>query len=178
VATVAGPARADERKGLILGLNAGSGGAAVSYEDDTRSIFEDAEHGGFGGLRFGYSFSKSFALTLEGFGVGSFEDEPDDWGLGAGFLVATWHPGGSGFFVRLGVGGGGGDFLHPDTGEKITITDRAAGLLGLGYDWFIGENTSLGLAVDGMGIDAGGATGYDEDAVGIGGFSIQMNFYL
>jgi opacity protein-like surface antigen len=167
-----------EHRGLFIGVNAGFGSSSFQYKESSRFIREESTHGALGGLRFGYAFSKNFALSLEGHGFGSARDEDEDWGLGAGLLTATWHPGGNGFFLRAGVGCGGGTYIHPDTGDKITIRKRAAGLFSLGYDWWLGDNTSLGLAIDGMMIDGGGATGYDDDRVGASGLTLQFNWYL
>jgi len=165
-------------RGLFLGIGAGFGGSAVNYKDDSRSIFEDPSGGGMGSLSFGYAFSPKFALSLEGYGFGGGEDDNDETGLGGAFLVATWHPCGSGFFVRVGAGGGGGTVIHPVTGKEITIEDRGAGIFGLGYDWWVGQNTTLGLSVDSMSIDAGGATGFEDDNASASGVTLQFKWYL
>lgn len=167
-----------ERRGLVLGVNAGFGGSMFDYREGSKNITEDPTYGAMGAMRIGYSFSSSLMLSIEAHGFGGTDDEEDEWGLGAGLMTLTWHPRGNGFFVRTGFGGGGGDFIHPDTDEKITIEDRAAWLFGVGYDWFLNEKISLGVAGDTFGLDAGGATGFDEDCVGSLGMSIQLNWYL
>lgn len=173
------PAGERNDRGLYLGIGAGVGGSAAHYKDGSRSIFEDAQGGAVGSLSFGYAFSSKFALSLEAYGFGAGEDEKDDeTGLGAGFLTATWHPCGSGFFVRLGLGGGGGSVLHPVTGEKIDVEDRGAGLFGLGYDWRVGRNTTLGLSFDSMCIDAGGVTGFEDDNFNASGVTLQFKWHL
>ena len=54
------------RKGLLLGLNAGWGSAGYSSQVGKQTLTDDPFSGGAGGLRFGYAFSNSFALSLEG----------------------------------------------------------------------------------------------------------------
>ncbi len=178
----AGTALADEdnHRGLFIGINAGFGDSSVGYKIGSRSIFTDSEDGAMGGLRFGYAFSPKIALSLEGAGIGQCDRDTDDEGTGwgVGVLAATWHPCGKGFFVRAGLGGGGGTFDHPVTGEKTTVEDRGAALFSLGYDWYIGDRTSLGISFDNIAIDAGGATWFDEDSLIGSGFTLQFNWYL
>ena len=88
-----------DRKGLFLGLNAGWGGAAFQSKLAGKTITDDSYRGATGALRFGYAFSNSFALGLEGHGFGAHEGD-EEWGLGASFLTVTWWPDGSGFFLR------------------------------------------------------------------------------
>ena len=128
-------------------------------------------------MYFGYAFSNSFALSLESFGYGSHESD-EEWGLGASFITVTWWPDGSGFFLRLGAGGGGGDILSRDTGKLVHFEGKGAGLIGLGYEWQLGRKFALGVAADGFGFDLDGASGLEDDAVGVGTFSIQFNWYL
>jgi hypothetical protein len=172
------PTSREERRGLFLGINAGFGGSSVQYKDVTRSIVEEHRGGALGALRFGYAFNANLALSLEGFGFGGTEDEIDGQGLGATLLVLTWHPCGKGFFLRGGVGAGGGSFSHPVSGDEITLKERGAGLFGIGYDWWVGDNTTLGLAFDGFSLDAGSATGFDDDHISTGGMTLQFNWYL
>ena len=93
-------------------------------------------------------------------------------------MAVTWHPCGHGLFLRVGVGAGGGDFIHPVTGLKTTIEERGAGMFSLGYDWWLSDSTTLGLAFDGFILDAGDAIGFEEDAVGASGLTLQFNWYL
>lgn len=183
--TAALPAAAEteysETRGLYLGVSAGFGGSQFQYKESTRSIFEDPTSGGMAGLRFGYAFNNKLALgvAMHGFGDDRSHDQGEgEWGLGAAFLNLTWHPGGHGFFVGGGFGVGGGTFVHPDTEVEVEIRERAAWLFSLGYDWRLGEHTSLGLVVDSMSMSAGGATGYEEDQVGGSGMSIQFTWHL
>ncbi len=143
-----------------------------------RTISISPSDGALGALRFGYAFSPKFALSLESYGFGSDDGEDLEWGLGAAFLAATWHPCGKGLFVRVGAGGGGGDYVNPDTGQKATITDRGAVLFSVGYDWGLSENTTLGLSADGFMMDGGDIPGYDDGGIGANGLTLQFNWYL
>jgi len=177
MSVAAAQAEVRNRKGLFLGLNAGWGSAGYSAQLGKQSLSDDPFSGGAGGLRFGYAFSNSFGLSLEGYGFGTDRNE-EEWGLGAGFLTVTWWPDGSGFFLRLGLGGGGGEILRRDTGKLVHFEDKGAGLFGLGYEFQLGRKFALGLAVDGIGFDLEGASGLEEDFAGLGVFSIQFNWYL
>lgn len=165
------------RKGLFVGLNAGWGGAGYSVQLDDQSLSDDPFNGAAGALRFGYAFSNSFALSLEGHGFGTDRNE-EEWGMGAAFLTATWWPDGSGFFLRLGLGGGGGDVLRRSDGELVHFEDKSAVLFGAGYEFQLGRKFALGLALDGIGFDLEGASGLEEDFAGTGNVSIQFNWYL
>jgi len=169
----------DEAEGIVLGFNAGFGGSLLDYRQGSKSITEDARGGGMGALRVGYAFNDKLALSIEGYGFGTGDsEEEDEWGVGAGFVAMTWHPRGGGLFLRGGFGAGGGDFINPDDDTKVTIKDRAAFLFGIGYDWQLTDSFTLGVSLDGFALDAGGATGYDDDTVGAGGVTVQCNWRL
>lgn len=164
-------------RGFYLGLNAGGGGSLLAYKDGSRHISEEPLAGGFGQLRVGYDLSRHFAVGVESVGFDTKEDD-NDWELGAVLATVTWRPCSKGFFLRAGVGVGGGDFTDPTTGDRQAISSRAAGLFGLGYEWRLGEHVGLGLAADGFGFDADGLTGYEDDGVGASGATVQFNWYL
>lgn len=167
-----------EEHGLFLGLNAGLGGSTFEYKTGTRHVTEEATAGAMGALRVGYAFNPRLALSLEVQGFGGTRDRDDEWGVGAGLVALTWHPRGGGFFVRGGIGGGGGDFINPDTEQKVTVEDRFAWLFGVGYDWRLSKDFSLGLAAEGFSLEADGDTGYDEDHIGASGLTMQFTWHL
>ncbi|MBE0567252.1 MAG: hypothetical protein IH621_14930 [Krumholzibacteria bacterium] len=181
----AGPALADEdgcrnprdRKGWLVGFNAGWGSSSYGATVGTRTFSDDPYGGSLGALRGGYAFSNAFAVTLEGYGFGSSAGQ-DDWGMGAGFATVTWWPAGGGFFVRGGLGAGGGEVLLRETGRKLEIEGKGAALFSLGYEWQLGRNFALGVAADAFGFHLDGASGLEDDYVGVGGMSIQFNWYL
>jgi hypothetical protein len=166
-----------KHRGFMVGLNAGGAGSQFMYKDGTRSISEEPLAGGLGQLRVGYDLSRRFSVGLESIGFTSKEDDAD-WELGAVMATVTWRPMNRGFFVRAGLGVGGGDLTDPQDGDRLALGSRAAALFGVGYEWLLGEHVGLGLAADGFGLDAGGVTGFDDDHVGAGGVTVQFNWYL
>ena len=170
----------DTHRGIFLGINVGGGQSAYAFTEGSRTIIDKGEDGAIGGLRFGYSFSNSFALSLEGFGFGqtNCEHEEEELGMGAGILALTWHPGGHGFFLRTGFGAGGGEFIHPEDDERIKIEERAAFLFSLGYDWRLNNSLTLGFSFDSMILDAGNTIGPGDDYLGASGLTVQFNWYL
>ncbi len=164
-------------QGLFLGVNAGFGGGIFKYKINSSSITHEAEHGGLGGLKFGYAFSPGFALSLEGFAFSAKNDD-QDWRMKSMFMAGTIHPCGTGFFLRAGVGVGRGNFTHPISGDKTTVEEHVAFLFSMGYDWWLNDHLTLGLSLDSLGIDAGGASGYEDDGMGVGGLSVQFKWFL
>lgn len=165
------------RKGLFVGGNAGWGSAGYSAQVGDQSISDDPFGGGAGALRLGYAFSNSFGLSIEGHGFGT-ESGGQDWGMGAGFLMVTWWPDGSGFFLRVGAGSGGGEVLVRETGRLVEFDNSSAGLFGLGYEWQLTNKFALGVAADAIGFDLDNQSGLIEDFAGMGNFTIQFNWYL
>lgn len=165
------------RRGLFLGLNAGGAGSQLMYKDGTRHISEEPLAGGLGQLRVGYNLSPKFAVGVETIGFDSKEDDTN-WELGAALAAVTWRPCANGFFLRAGLGVGGGEFTDPMTSEQRSVDGRAAWLFGVGYEWRLGKHAGLGLAADGVGFDANGATGFEDDQAGAAGATIQFNWYL
>jgi len=170
----------DSHRGIFMGINVGGGQSAYGFSEGSRNIIDEGIDGVMGGLRFGYSFSNTFALSLEGFGFGpsDCDDENEEIGFGAGFLAATWHPGGHRFFLRTGLGAGGGNIIHPQSGDYVEIRDRAAFLFSLGYDWRLNNSLTLGFSLDSMVIDAGNVIGPGDDYLGSSSLAIQFNWYL
>lgn len=166
-----------DRKGLLIGFNAGWGSAGLSAQVGDQSVTDDPYSGFGGAIRFGYAFSNSVALTLEGHGFGT-DNDVQEWGVGAGFLTFTWWPDGSGFFLRAGLGAGGGEIMSRKTGELVEFEDSAAALFGLGYEWKLGRKFALGLAFDAYGLEVERSSDLIEEAVGVGNVSIQFNWYL
>ena len=164
-------------RGFVIGLNAGGGGSALMYKEGTRRISEEPLGGGLGQLRVAYDVSSKFAVGLETIGFDSKEKDAD-WELGAALAAVTFRPLSNGFFLRAGLGVGGGDFTDPNTGEQLSVDGRAAWLFGLGYEWRLGDHVGLGLAGDTVGFDANGETGFEDDHAGAGGVTVQFNWYL
>jgi len=170
----------DPHQGIFMGVNLGGGHSFFGFNEGPRQIIDEGNEGGMGGLRFGYSISKSFALSLEGFGFGQDDrdDNEEEWGFGAGLLAATWHPGGQGFFMRAGAGVGGGEFLHPDNETRIELRERAAFLFSMGFDFHLNNSLTLGISLDSMVLDAGNTIGPGDDFLGAHALTLQFNWYL
>jgi len=167
-----------DRKGWLVGINAGWGHSMFSEKVGSRTFSDDPHGGGAGSLRLGYAFHDALALTLEGHGFGSSAGE-SDWGMGAGLVVLTWWTRGGGFFVRAGVGSGGGEVLLRETDELLQFDGKTAALFGIGYEWMVGRNLGLSLAADGFGIDLDGVAGHsDDDSAGASSITVQLNWYL
>ncbi|MCB1182991.1 outer membrane beta-barrel protein [bacterium] len=174
---VAGPSVAAEfPTGFFLGLDVGAGGTSIHYRDGDRTISEDPEFAGLGGLRLGYAVSPHFALALEARGIGR-EEGGEETGIGVGVVSLTWRPRAGGFYVRGGLGAGGGRFQAQDMDAPVEITDRLAWIFAVGYDWRLGEHTALGLCAESLGISASGVTGFEDDSVAGNGASIQFTWY-
>ncbi|MBC8424519.1 hypothetical protein H8E07_10380 [bacterium] len=184
LATMADIAKADdfdhERKGLVLGLNLGTGGASLQYERLGLAVEHEIENvpGGIG--RIGFGLSDHFVITLEGRGFSKTNSEVDIQGAMA-LVTLTWHPGGGGFFLRGGVGGGAANIRLLGPPSLVDWEEReaegAAGF-GLGYEWRLGRQFALGLALDGCAMGFEDRPGFQETVFGSGIASLQLNWYL
>ncbi|MCI0452671.1 MAG: hypothetical protein L0Z51_09840 [Candidatus Latescibacteria bacterium] len=179
------PAHAEQpaRSGFSAGF--GLGGASVSWTwpDDERR----REESGAGNARFAWALDQDLLVGLELWGwtkdyeIGSVpEDVPAQTSVWAATVAATYFPGNTGFFMRGGIGVGGGraevtpppsvDF--PVSGSK---SDTGLSLLGaMGYEAGVSTHLSLGGAahVVYVGIDAAPF----DDVFGYG-LTVVFNWY-
>jgi hypothetical protein len=176
----------NHRKGWLIGGGFGAGGGVLVFERPDGTDHEpDAEMGGMGSLRFGYAVSNSVAFTVELHGYGR-EGNGREWGAGTAVAALTWWPDASGFFLRVGAGGGGARLVEPHAGGIVREMERhgPAGILAAGYEWRVGRKFALSLAVEGAGIaleETEVEDAYDDLkdlAFGFGGVTIQFNWYL
>jgi opacity protein-like surface antigen len=167
-----------EDTGFFLGMNVGLAGSRFEYKDGSRRIHEEATTGAMGGFRFGYRATRSLAVSLEAHGFGGTRDRDEDWTVGAAVVAVTWYPRGGGFYLRGGLGAGGGEFIHPDTDRKISTEERLAWMFGIGYDWRLSESFSLGLALEGFDMSIGDTVDLDENDIGAGGLTMQFTWHL
>ncbi len=184
LAAMAGKASAGdfehERKGLVLGFNLGAGGGTLDYKVLGLEVEREIEDmsGGIG--RIGYGLSDHFVISLEGHGFGKTSNEVDVQAIMT-LMTLTWYPGGGGFFLRAGVGGGAADIKLLGPPSLIDWQEResegAAGF-GLGYEWRLGRQFALGLALDGRALVFEDLPLYKETVLGNGIASIQLNWYL
>jgi hypothetical protein len=180
------PARAEQpaRTGFATGF--GLGGASVSWTwpDDERRREESAA----GNLRFAWALEQEVLVGLELWGwtkdyeIGSVpEDVPAQITVWAATVAATYFPGNTGFFMRggIGVGGGRAEVTPPpsvvDFPVSGTASDTGLSVLGaMGYEAGLTPHLSLGGAahVVYVGID----TDPFDDVFGYG-LTVQFNWY-
>lgn len=166
------------RKGLNLGFNAGCANSVLEYDRLGATVDRESD-GGFGGAaRIGYGVSDSVILSLDLRGFNK-EDGPQEIHAALALATITWHPGGGGFFLRAGVGGGSADVLLPAP-DNADWNDREgdAALIGLGYEWRLGRQFALGLALDGYGLHFDDRLGFQDTTLGFGSTSLQFQWYL
>jgi hypothetical protein len=184
LAVLAATARAGEfphaRKGLVLGFNIGTGSAALDFERLGASVESELENvaGGIG--RIGWGLSDRVVLSLEGHVFGRTDCEADVQGVMT-LITVTWHPGGGGFFLRGGVGGGAANVKLLGPPAAVDWSEReaeGAGGLGLGYEWRLGGQFALGLALDGRAMAFEDLPLFAETVLGSGVASLQLNWYL
>lgn len=171
------------RSGPSVGF--GLGGAYVSWTwpDDERRT----EGSGAGNARIAWAFDQDLLVGVEGwawskdYAIGSTpEDIPAQTTVWAIAIAATYFPGNTGFFLRGGVGVGGGkaDVTPPpsvDFPVSGTWTATGMSILGaMGYEVGLTPHMSLGGEIDAVyvGIDTtpfSNVFGY--------GLTAQLNWY-
>lgn len=168
----------NDRKGLMLGFNMGGANAQLEYQRNGAKVEREIEGGAGGAFRIGYGLSDAFVLGFEMHGIHR-KDGPLEMSSGAGLVTATWYPGGGGFFLRAGVGSSMTTLSLPaPNGVAWEEREGDAGLLGLGYEWRLGNQFALGIAVDGVGAEYTDTTGYHDTRFGFGSASLQLNWFL
>ncbi len=169
-----------DRKGLVLGFNLGGGGAGLVYERFGTEFEYEMENMPGGTFRIGYGVSDHVVLSLEGSVFGKTNAECDVQGVMTLFTL-TWHPGGGGFFLRAGAGGGAANVKVPALPHLVDWSEReaegAVGL-GLGYEWRLGRQFALGVALDARGMAFENLPLFENTGLGQGVASLQLNWYL
>lgn len=182
LALLTGAARAGDhphhRRGLVLGLNMGPATGALEYERFGSSIERDLEDGSGGALRLGYGVSDQVVLAVEARGF-QLEDGAEDVDFHLALFSVTWHPGGGGFFLRTGVGRGF-TTLNLDAPDSADWSEREtpAALIGLGYEWRLGRQFALGVALDAYGTEFDDLPTFRNTTLGAGLASVQLQWYL
>ena len=168
----------NDRRGLMLGFNVGGANADLKFQRLGADIKREIEGGHGGALRVGFGLSDHFVLSFEAYGIEK-QDAATDLEAGAALVTATWYPGGGGFFLRAGVGTGVTS-LKMTSPEFINWVEREgdAALLGLGYEWRLGRQFALGVAVDGVVTEYSDTFGFHDTEFGFGSASLQLNWYL
>jgi len=167
-----------ERRGLMLGFNVGGANAVLAYDRFGTAIEREIEGGSGAAVRVGIGLSNSVVLGLEGHGI-SKKDGPEELSAGAGLVTLTWYPGGGGFFLRGGVGTAQATLLlAAPVGADWVEREGDAGLLGIGYEWRLGRQFALGIALDAVGIEYQDLPGFEDTTLGFGSASLQLNWFL
>ena len=182
---LAAPAFAEQpaRTGPSVGF--GLGGASVSWtwpDDERRS-----EWSGAGNARIAWAFNQELLIGVEmwtwasDYEIGSTpEDVPAEATVWTIALAATYFPGNTGFFLRggLGVGGGRVDVTPPPANDfPVSGTWSATGIsvLGaMGYEVGVTGHMAVGGAIHAVyiGVDSG-----PFDNVFGYGFTAQLDWY-
>lgn len=177
-----GAARAGEhphdRRGLVLGFNVGGGTAMLQYDRFGTEVERELDDGAAGAVRIGYGVSNSVVFALEGRGFHK-EDGPLDVAHRAALVTVTWHPGGGGFFLRGGVGSST-NTIKLGAPDHADWEDREgdAALIGLGYEWRLGRQFALGVALDAYGTEFEDLPLFQDTTFGAGSASVQLQWYL
>ncbi len=183
--TGAPPARAEQpaRYGFAAGF--GLGGASVSWTWPDGE--QHREESGAGNVRLGWALDQDLLVGVELWGwskdyvIGSEpEDVPAKTAVWAAAVAATYFPGNAGFFLRGGVGVGGGHAeIDPPPSVDFPVSGTASdsgvsALAAMGYEAGLTPHLSLGGAahVVYVGIDADPF----DDVFGYG-LTAQFNWY-
>ncbi len=182
LALLTGAARAGdhphERRGLVLGLNVGPASGGLEYDRFGSTIERDLEDGSGGAVRLGWGVSDQVVLAVEGRGF-QMEEGTEKAEFGMALVSVTWHPGGGGFFLRTGVGRGF-TTLALDAPDSADWDEREspAALLGLGYEWRLGRQFALGVALEAYGTELDDLPTFQNTNLGVGLASVQLQWYL
>ncbi len=181
---LATPAVADQpaRTGFAAGFGLGGGSVSWTWSDGDRR----AEESGAGNARLAWALGQSTLVGVEAWAwakdyeIGATpQDIPVDVTVWAVTAAVTYFPGNTGFFLRggLGVGGGKTD-VTPAPGQSAPITSESAtgaSLLGaMGYEFGLTSRMALGAAAHAVyiGID----TGSFDNVLGYG-LTAQLDWY-
>jgi hypothetical protein len=168
----------NDRKGLIVGFNTGGANAVLEYDRGGATVERDIEGGIGGALRLAFGLSDSFILGLEGHGM-TKKDGPEELEVGSGLVTLTWYPGSGGFFLRAGAGTAQATVKLPaPTGADWVEREGDAGLPGIGYEWRLGRQFALGIALDAVGVEFQDLPDFQDTVLGYGSASLQLNWYL
>ena len=113
------------RNGLAIGFGLGGGYVSLTWPEDDRA----SEQSGMGAVRVGWAIRQDVIVGIEGWAwskdyeIGSTpEDIPAEIKVWSTALAATYFPGNTGFFLRGGVGVGGGRAeVTPPPGDDFPL---------------------------------------------------------
>lgn len=137
-------ARPNTRQGFWIGFGLGPG----STGEDCGTCTTDRINGAAGYLRLGGTVSQGVLLGGELNGWGT-EYRGVERSFGSGAFVLVWYPSrASAFYLKVGVGG----MTYTITnGTNETEASAGAGVFGLGYEFRVGRNFSIGPYLSAVG---------------------------
>ncbi len=173
---ISSAARAEQpgRSGLAVGFGLGGGSVSWSWPDDDD---RRAEQSGAGSARVAWALNQDLLVGVEAWAWAK-DNEPWSVTVWSATGAVTYFPGGTGFFLRGGLGVGSGRAeLEPSPSFNVSATESATGVSVLGatgYDAGITSHMSLGGAmhVVYIGIEAPPF----DDVFGYG-LTVQLNWY-
>jgi hypothetical protein len=150
-------ARAERHEGLLLRVTPGISAAAATATVDDREM---SLQGGAGklGISAGWAVAPRIVLTLELLGHAVLgpdleidgdvteTDEDVEWGISYAGLGASFY-----FRNNFYLSGSGGPLVMTIDSDMIEETDTdlgGAARLGAGYEWWVGREVGLGIALD------------------------------
>jgi hypothetical protein len=172
------------RNGLSLGFGLGGGTVSLAWPDDERQN----EHSGAGALRVAWAVRQDLLVGIEGWAwskdyeLGSVpENVPAEVAVWSTTLAATFFPGNTGFFLRggIGVGGGRAEVTPPpsvvDYPVSGTWTTTGWSLVGAsGYEIGVTPHLALGGTMHIVYVAADDAP--FDNVLGYG-LTVQFNWY-
>jgi hypothetical protein len=186
ITLLAGAAQAgthpNERRGWIVGFGLGSGSAAIQYDRPNGEFESDDDLiGGSFGIHAGYGLSDRFTLTLDTDGYHQTDDDFET-SISTTVVMATYHLGGGGFFLRAGGGIGRVEVELPEgVTDPLAVAfekNGAVAAFGLGYEWRVGEKFGLGLALDARGGTIDDFADLEDINFAKSTLGLQFNWYL
>ena len=180
VAAVPSSAAAQRHEGLLLRVTPGISSAAASATVDDQEM---SLRGGAGqlGITAGWAITPRLILTAELLGHAILgpdleidgdvteTDEDVEWGISYAGLGASYY-----FRNNLYLAGSGGPLimtLDSDELESAETDVGGAARLAVGYEWWVGSEVGLGVAVDLM----AGAVPDDEDMWGVATLGLALS---
>jgi hypothetical protein len=168
------------RDGTVVGLNFGIGWAHADFTEGGTARSTESQSALEGGFRFGWARSEYLMYSVDVSGWTHFEQDASDL-LFSGTVNVTWFPGGQGFFVRGGVGGGFLQLERVPIGfdQRVRLQEPGwAFTAGLGYEFRLGEEFAIGAAFDYRYLPVGDFEEFTDTKAYNTGLTVNVNWYL
>jgi len=168
------------RDGTVVGLNFGIGWAHTDFTENGTAQSTESLSALQGGFRFGWAKSEYLMYSLDVGGWTHFEQDASNL-IFTGTVNVTWFPGGQGFFVRGGAGGGFLQLERVPVGFDQRVRYQEPGwafTAGLGYEFRLGEQFALGAAFDYRYLPIGNFEQLTDTKTYNTGLTVNLNWYL